>query len=271
MTRDGGESWARTTSKDWVVNSLVVLDDKNGGADRVVLGTEGQGVQVSDDAGVSFAEANRGFTHVTVKQLVADEFNAGHFLMVVERTTSEIQESRDGGKNWTSLAWGLNIAEGKGLPARGAGWSGSTTGGCGYGKKARNRGGNGSSCRAKARQHHQSNTKSLRKCSRVITGCRHRVFAKGCPDNIHERRLAPLPGIRELYRCQSVWPCGENSCRLDLGFRPRDSRSERRKDRMVFRRRRDRSLDGPSSARGPSLVAGYHPIGFRGNGLPGHE
>ena len=103
VTRDGGESWARTTSKDWVVNSLVVLHDKNGGADRVVLGTEGQGVQVSDDAGASFAEANRGFTHVTVKQLVADEFNAGHLLMVVERTTSEIQESRDDGKNWTSL------------------------------------------------------------------------------------------------------------------------------------------------------------------------
>lgn len=131
VTRDGGESWVRATSKDWVVNSLLVLHDKNGGADRVVLGTEGQGVQVSDDAGATFAEANRGFTHVTVKQLVADEFNAGHLLMVVERNISEIQESRDDGKNWTSLLptavehgipTTLNIAEVKEVYSSPWGW-----------------------------------------------------------------------------------------------------------------------------------------------------
>jgi photosystem II stability/assembly factor-like uncharacterized protein len=104
VTRDGGENWARTTSKDWVVNGVVVLGGKNGEPGRVVLGTEGRGVQVSDDAGVSFAEANRGFTHVVVKQLIAEERHAGHLLMVVERSTSEIQESDDDGKSWTSLS-----------------------------------------------------------------------------------------------------------------------------------------------------------------------
>ncbi len=104
VTRDGGESWARTTSKDWVVNSIVVLGDKNNGAGRVVLGTEGRGVQVSDDAGVSFVDANRGFTHVVVKQLVADERHAGHVLMMVEeKSTLEVQESGDDGKSWAPV------------------------------------------------------------------------------------------------------------------------------------------------------------------------
>jgi photosystem II stability/assembly factor-like uncharacterized protein len=101
VTRDGGENWARTTPKDWVVNSAVIVAVKTGGQGRVVLGTEGQGVQVSDDAGVSFAEANRGFTHVVVKQLLADPNKAGHLLAVVERNGLEILESADGGKSWT--------------------------------------------------------------------------------------------------------------------------------------------------------------------------
>ena len=104
VTRDGGENWARTTSKDWVVNSLIVLGNKNGGPGRVVLGTEGQGVQVSDDAGVNFTEANRGFTHVIVKQLVADGRADGSMLMVIERSTSEILESHDVGKSWASIS-----------------------------------------------------------------------------------------------------------------------------------------------------------------------
>lgn len=103
VTRDGGESWTRTTPKDWVVNSVVVLGDKRGGPGRVVLGTEGRGVEVSEDGGVSFAEANRGFTHAIVRQLVADQNNSGHLLMVVERNGTEILESRDEAKNWAPV------------------------------------------------------------------------------------------------------------------------------------------------------------------------
>jgi photosystem II stability/assembly factor-like uncharacterized protein len=104
VTRDGGESWGRTTSKDWVVNSLVVLGNRSGSPGRVVLGTDGQGIQVSDDAGARFAEANQGFTHVVVKQIVRDPSDSTHLLMVLERATPEILESRDGGKSWTLVS-----------------------------------------------------------------------------------------------------------------------------------------------------------------------
>jgi photosystem II stability/assembly factor-like uncharacterized protein len=103
VTRDAGESWVRTTAKDWVVNSLVVFGGDSGAPGRVVLGTEGRAIQISDDAGVNFAEGNRGFTHVIVKKLIADEHDSGRLLMIVERSAAEILESRDGGQSWSNL------------------------------------------------------------------------------------------------------------------------------------------------------------------------
>jgi photosystem II stability/assembly factor-like uncharacterized protein len=114
VTRDAGESWERTTSKDWVVNSLLVLPGGTGGAARrVVMGTEGQGILISEDAGASFKESNTGFTHVLVRQLVADKQDTRHLAMFVERGTPEILESRDEGKSWSSLP---PAAEVKGKP-----------------------------------------------------------------------------------------------------------------------------------------------------------
>lgn len=115
VTRDGGESWARTTSKDWNVTTLVVIDGKNGGPGRVLLGTEGQGVQVSDDAGVSFTAANRGFTHVIVRQLVADARDTEHMLMLVEQDGPEIRESRNAGREWSHISL---VATDRGKPAK---------------------------------------------------------------------------------------------------------------------------------------------------------
>jgi photosystem II stability/assembly factor-like uncharacterized protein len=103
VTRDGGESWTRTTSKDWIVNTVVVVGEKTGGRERVVLGTEGQGIQVSDDAGVTFAFSNRGFTHTLVRQLVAHRNDPGHLVMIIQRSGWELLQSRDGGKTWQPM------------------------------------------------------------------------------------------------------------------------------------------------------------------------
>jgi photosystem II stability/assembly factor-like uncharacterized protein len=103
VTRDGGENWTRTTPKDWNINAVVVIGVA-GGTGRVVLGTEGRGVQISDDAGVHFVEANRGFTHVVVRQFVADMEQPGHFLLVVDRAESRVLESRDAGKSLTPIS-----------------------------------------------------------------------------------------------------------------------------------------------------------------------
>lgn len=117
VTRDGGESWTRTTPKDWDVNSVVVIAD-GGAAERLILGTEGRGIEISDDAGIHFAQANRGFTHSVVTQLLADPREDSHLLMLTQRAEGRILESRDSGKTWSPLALSvetkgksLNVAE----------------------------------------------------------------------------------------------------------------------------------------------------------------
>jgi len=102
VSRDEGESWTRTTTKDWVVNSVAVVAGAKGG-ERLVLGLDGNGIEVSDDAGVTFHEANHGFTHTVVKALVRDVSGNGRLLMLVERASSELLESGDEGKSWSEL------------------------------------------------------------------------------------------------------------------------------------------------------------------------
>lgn len=104
VTRDGGESWSRTTPQDWVVNSIAVLAGKNGAPERVVLGTEGRGIEISDNAGVSFTEANHGFTHVIVRELRVDTRDPAHLVMVIERNGTEILESYDGAQSWSGIS-----------------------------------------------------------------------------------------------------------------------------------------------------------------------
>jgi photosystem II stability/assembly factor-like uncharacterized protein len=104
VTRDSGESWERTTPRDWVVNGVALLPPGNGSSSRVVIGTEAQGLLVSDDAGKNFAESNRGFTHQVARQLVSDPNDGSHLLLVLERGGVELLESRDAGKSWIPLA-----------------------------------------------------------------------------------------------------------------------------------------------------------------------
>jgi photosystem II stability/assembly factor-like uncharacterized protein len=112
VTRDNGESWIRTTSKDWIVNSVIVLPDPTRGRERVVLGTEGQGIQVSDDAGVTFAGANHGFTHTVVRQLVAQRNDLERLLMIVQGAGWELLQSGDGGKTWQRMPF-TAVSKGK--------------------------------------------------------------------------------------------------------------------------------------------------------------
>jgi len=104
VTRDAGESWERTTPKEWVVNGVAVLPGKEHAAERVVIGTEAQGVLVSEDSGKAFTPSNHGFAHQVAKQLVGDPRDPAHLLLLLERNGVELLESFDAGINWSSLA-----------------------------------------------------------------------------------------------------------------------------------------------------------------------
>src|ERR1700751_5845046 len=88
-SNEGGE-WKRTTPGDWVVNAILI-DPKN--PQRVILGTEREGVQISDNGGLSFAAATNAF-------LV----------------------TKDGGASWTTLGPGLKRSDVRHVYAMPSGW-----------------------------------------------------------------------------------------------------------------------------------------------------
>ncbi len=103
VTHDSGESWKRTTPKEWVIDGVVVLLGANGQHGRVVVGTEGQGILISNDAGESFTASNAGFTHRIISQLVGDPKQPEHLLILVQMGGARLMESRDAGMNWESM------------------------------------------------------------------------------------------------------------------------------------------------------------------------
>jgi photosystem II stability/assembly factor-like uncharacterized protein len=103
VTRDAGESWKRTTPKEWVINGVVVLRAVAAQPGRVLIGTEGQGILVSDDAGATFSTANAGFTHPVVSQLAGDPKQANHLLTLLQTGGTHLLESRDAGVNWAPI------------------------------------------------------------------------------------------------------------------------------------------------------------------------
>jgi photosystem II stability/assembly factor-like uncharacterized protein len=109
VTRDAGENWKRTTPADWVINSVVLLPANVGSKQRVILGTEGQGILVSEDAGETFVPSETGFRHVVGRQLAGDPANPGHLLLLSEQRGTRLQESHDSGEHWSSLSPAVEV------------------------------------------------------------------------------------------------------------------------------------------------------------------
>jgi photosystem II stability/assembly factor-like uncharacterized protein len=100
LTRDAGENWKRTTPADWVISSVLVLSAPAGSKRKVVLGTEGQGILVSEDGGETFSVSNTGFRHVVGRQLAGDPRKKGHLLLLSEQDGTQLQESFGAGDSW---------------------------------------------------------------------------------------------------------------------------------------------------------------------------
>jgi photosystem II stability/assembly factor-like uncharacterized protein len=131
LTRDGGESWTRTTPRDWVVNDVAVLPSRDMGpgvppasSSRVLLATEAQGLLLSNDAGLTFAPANEGFSHRITAALASDPRNTQHLLAWTPGAPDPLLESQDGGLQWQALPGtsSINSAEIARLFTSDSGW-----------------------------------------------------------------------------------------------------------------------------------------------------
>jgi photosystem II stability/assembly factor-like uncharacterized protein len=120
---EGGARWLRVSPSDWVVNALAVLptSDESRSA-HVLIGTEQQGVLVSDGSPEKFEPANEGFEHRRVISLTLDRENPGRLGAVLANAADPVVKTDDAGESWSPLGSGLASASVRRLFSTPAGW-----------------------------------------------------------------------------------------------------------------------------------------------------
>jgi photosystem II stability/assembly factor-like uncharacterized protein len=117
-TSEAGQ-WKRVTPVDWVINDIVI-DAKN--PQRVIIGTEREGVQISEDRGTNFASANVGFHHQHILDVAVHRDRPERELVVLTFGTNAFLATKDGGITWTPLGPGLKRTDLKHVYASPSGW-----------------------------------------------------------------------------------------------------------------------------------------------------
>jgi photosystem II stability/assembly factor-like uncharacterized protein len=121
-TEDGAR-WHRVSPSNWVVNSLAVIPtDDEPMAAHILIGTEQQGVLVSDGSTDNFEPANQGFQHRRVVSLVVDRENPRRVGAVLANASDAVVISDDAGETWVPLGSGLRPASVRRLFSTPAGW-----------------------------------------------------------------------------------------------------------------------------------------------------
>jgi photosystem II stability/assembly factor-like uncharacterized protein len=121
------KDFKRITPGDWVINAIVI-DPTN--PDRLILGTEREGVQISENAGATFTSANVGFHHQHILDVAMDKERTERALVVLTFDTDAFLVTKDGGTSWSPLGPGLKRTDLRHVYAAPTGWWASlTTGG----------------------------------------------------------------------------------------------------------------------------------------------
>jgi photosystem II stability/assembly factor-like uncharacterized protein len=129
-TMNRGASWQRLSPPDWVVNTLAIAspgqpDSEDAASSRqehLLVGTEQQGILLSDDAGQHFRAANDGFLHRRITSLALDPATPGHMAAVVADAPQPIVESVDAGESWLPLGSAGEFRDARQIFWTPAGW-----------------------------------------------------------------------------------------------------------------------------------------------------
>jgi len=105
-TEDGGRHFNPMTAADVIVNDVFV-DPTN--PNHVLLATDRGGVQASEDAGVTFAPSNTGFSGRKVEALLVDRTNPDRLYagIVNDKSFGGVFTSINGGATWQQVESGL--------------------------------------------------------------------------------------------------------------------------------------------------------------------
>lgn len=109
----------RITPVDWVINAMII-DQRN--PKKLIIGTEREGVQISNDGGESFTSANAGFHHQHISDVAVDREHPERALVVLTFDNDAFLATKDGGNSWTTLGPGLKRTEVRHVYASPTGW-----------------------------------------------------------------------------------------------------------------------------------------------------
>jgi photosystem II stability/assembly factor-like uncharacterized protein len=118
-TSDDGANWRLITPVSWSILSMII-DPEN--PDRLILGTERLGIQVSDDGGQSYRASNVGFSHRRIVDAAVDPQHPERALVVLTSNFEPVLETNDSGHSWTPLATGLKSGPPRHVFASPDGW-----------------------------------------------------------------------------------------------------------------------------------------------------
>ncbi len=118
-TSDDGAVWRLVTPATWSILSMVI-DPEN--SDRLILGTERLGVQVSDNGGQTYRASNQGFSHRRIVDAASDPQHPERTLVVLTSSFEPLIETGDAGRTWTPLATGLTSGPPRHIFASPDGW-----------------------------------------------------------------------------------------------------------------------------------------------------
>ena len=100
MTTNGGKSWALTTTRDLVINSITVHPEN---PNKVFIGTDDNGVMVSNDGGKNFVPTNDNFTSRFTYSITTDVERPNRLYAITHNIGSGggfLFVSNDAGQNW---------------------------------------------------------------------------------------------------------------------------------------------------------------------------
>ncbi len=144
-SKDGGDSWNRTTAADLTINAIAIVSEREGARGgeaphrRIIVGSEQQGILVSDDGGAHLRRSNDGFVHQRIVSIASGGSGAKSVAIAIEDSDTPAQISDDDGNTWKVMG---NNADAIGVAAivtTPDGWRGILSGG---GLARFNRGGN---------------------------------------------------------------------------------------------------------------------------------
>lgn len=100
MTTNGGTSWSLTTQRELGVNSIVIHPDE---PEKIYIGTNNEGVMVSEDGGRNFVKTNGNFTSRFAYSITPDIESPNRLFAITHNTAiggGFVFISPDSGRTW---------------------------------------------------------------------------------------------------------------------------------------------------------------------------